>query len=157
MRVLVVLVMLCVLPQLARGDTVVGYRNGKPIELEVTDVDGVLVEVSTARAFVAMRDAADAAGVYLQPWSGFRSNEKQAALYEAWKAGEGNPAAKPGYSNHQSGRAVDINLLGVPKETYAWLTKNASRFGFRRTVPSEPWHWEYSPPSRVAASRHARR
>jgi len=81
---------------------------------------------------------------------------KQTELYEAWKVGAGNPAAKPGFSNHQSGRAIDINLLGVPKETYAWLKKNAARYGFRRTVPSEPWHWEYSPPRRAVA-RGARR
>lgn len=141
-----VIVLLCVLAQLAHAEGVVGYRNGKPVELEVTEVDGVVVEVGTARAFVAMRDAADKDGVYLQVWSGFRSHEHQARLYEDWKAGLGNPAARPGYSNHQSGRALDINLLGVPRETYAWLVKHASRFGFRRTVAKEPWHWEYSPP-----------
>jgi LAS superfamily LD-carboxypeptidase LdcB len=151
-----VLVLLCALAHVAHADVVVGYRNGKAIELEVTDVDGVAIEATTARAFIAMRDAAADAGVYLQPWSGFRSNEKQAQLYEDWKAGVGNPAAKPGYSNHQSGRALDINLLGVPKATYAWLVKNAARYGFRRTVASEPWHWEYSSPRRVA-SRRARR
>ena len=24
-----------------------------------------------------------------------------------------------------------------------WLNRNAARFGFQRTVPSEDWHWEY--------------
>jgi len=24
-----------------------------------------------------------------------------------------------------------------------WLERNARRFGFRRTVPTEPWHWEW--------------
>ncbi len=132
---------------------VVGYRNGKAINLEVILVDGVEVEVATAQAFIKMRDVADEDGVYLQAWSGFRSNERQAELYAAWKAGMGNPAAKPGYSNHQTGRAIDINLLGVPKETFAWLTANAARFGFKRTVPSEPWHWEYTPPRKVARRR----
>lgn len=103
-----------------------------------------------------MRDAADADGVYLQAWSGFRSNERQAQLYADWKAGYGNPAAKPGFSNHQSGRAIDINLLGVPRETFEWLKKNAARYGFRRTVQSEPWHWEYTPPRRRAVVRRAR-
>jgi LAS superfamily LD-carboxypeptidase LdcB len=145
-----------VLAHVARAETVVGYRSGKAIPLEVTEVDGVLIEATTARAFIAMRDAAAEAGVYLQPWSGFRSNEKQAHLYADWKAGIGNPAAKPGYSKHQSGRALDINLLGVPKETFAWLTKHASRYGFRRTVASEPWHWEYSPPRRAVARRAQR-
>lgn len=150
-----VIVVLCLLAQVARAEVVVGYRNGKPMKLEVTEVDGVLVEVKTARAFIAMRDAAAEDGVELVVWSGFRSHERQAELYAEWKAGHGNPAARPGYSNHQSGRALDINLLGVPPETYAWLLENASRFGFRRTVPKEPWHWEYSP-RRTAASRRAR-
>ena len=150
-----VLLVLCLLAQVAHAETVDGYRNGKRVELEVTDVDGVQVEVKTASAYVLMRDAAAEDGVDLQVWSGFRSNERQAELYEAWKAGYGNPAAKPGYSNHQSGRAIDINLLGVPPETYAWLLKHAGRFGFKRTVPKEPWHWEFTPP-RGAARRRAR-
>lgn len=157
-----VLIVLCMLAQLARAEIVVdgtngesevrkvvGYRNAKAIRLEVTEVDGVPLEVSTARAFLKMRKAAGEQGVYLQAWSGFRSNDEQAELYAAWKAGSGNLAARPGYSNHQSGRAIDINLLGVPNETYAWLKRNAARYGFRRTVRSEPWHWEYSPPRRA--------
>lgn len=153
-RVIVLLCLLC-LAQVARAEVVTGYRNGKPIELEVTEVDGALVEVATARAFLAMREAAaDAEGVVLQVWSGFRSNENQARLYDEWKAGVGNPAARPGYSNHQSGRALDINLLGVPPETFAWLLKNAGRFGFRRTVAKEPWHWEYSPPRTARRRRY---
>lgn len=149
------IVALCLLAELARAEVVVGYRNGKAVELEVTEVDGVRVEVGTAAAFVAMRDAAGEDGVYLQVWSGFRSHDHQARLYDDWMAGVSNPAARPGYSNHPSGRALDINLLGVPPETFAWLVKNASRFGFRRTVAKEPWHWEYSP--RRAVARRAPR
>jgi LAS superfamily LD-carboxypeptidase LdcB len=151
-----VLLIVCLLAQRAHAETetVDGYRNGKRIELQVTDVDGVYVEVKTATAFVAMRDAAAEDGVELVVWSGFRSNERQKELYDDWKAGYGNPAAKPGYSNHQSGRAIDINLLGVPPETYAWLLKHAGRFGFKRTVPKEPWHWELVP--RRAVPRRAR-
>ena len=40
-------------------------------------------------------------------------------------------------SNHQNGRALDLT-------TSPWLTDNAARFGFRRTVPSEAWHYEFS-------------
>jgi hypothetical protein len=52
-----------------------------------------------------------------------------------------NLAAKPGYSNHQSGSALDLNTSAPG--VYAWLSKNAGKFGFKRTVPSEAWHWEY--------------
>lgn len=135
--------------------TVVGYRNGKPMPLTVIEVDGVLVEVKTARAYIAMRDAAAAAGVYLSPWSGFRDNERQAELYADWKAGYGVRAAKPGYSNHQSGLAIDIGVYDESDDTYLWLAQNGGHFGFRRTVPDEPWHWEYSPPRKVAPKKRA--
>jgi hypothetical protein len=47
-----------------------------------------------------------------------------------------NLAAAPGYSNHQSGRALDLTVS-------SWLANNAARFGFKRTVPSEAWHYEF--------------
>jgi LAS superfamily LD-carboxypeptidase LdcB len=51
---------------------------------------------------------------------------------------------KPGWSNHQDGKAYDFNVTDLPK-VYAWLVGNAHSFGFVRTVPSERWHWEYLP------------
>ena len=48
--------------------------------------------------------------------------------------------AKPGQSNHESGRAIDVNA--TPKE-YAWMVKNAHSFGWIRTVPSERWHFTH--------------
>jgi D-alanyl-D-alanine carboxypeptidase len=65
--------------------------------------------------------------------------------------------AAPGYSEHHTGRAVDIATRGCPPLTEAfdatdafrWLTNNAVRFGFEMTFPRdnpygiayEPWHW----------------
>src|SRR6185436_12849709 len=51
-----------------------------------------------------------------------------------------NRAARPGYSNHQSGTALDLNASASGVGT--WLTRNASRYGFTRTVPDEAWHYE---------------
>jgi LAS superfamily LD-carboxypeptidase LdcB len=54
-----------------------------------------------------------------------------------------NPrTGKPGWSNHQDGKAYDFNVTGFPI-VYAWLVKNALAHGFVRTVLSERWHWEY--------------
>jgi len=48
-------------------------------------------------------------GYPLRVSSGFRSREKQAELYERWKAGlSGLPAAPPGTSKHEIGLAVDV-------------------------------------------------
>ncbi|MEK6885033.1 MAG: M15 family metallopeptidase, partial [Nanoarchaeota archaeon] len=49
----------------------------------------------------------------------------------------------PGFSNHQNGRAIDVNT-GVPA-VYKWMVTNGLKYGFVRTVASERWHWEYLP------------
>ncbi len=120
-----------------------GYVNGRRFNLCVTTVDGKLVGVRTARAFLRMRAAARARGIRIGIVSGFRTMAQQRYLYHLYVTGRGNLAARPGYSNHQSGLALDLNTAsgGV----YRWLANNGSRFGFRRTVPSEAWHWEYRP------------
>ena len=65
-----------------------------------------------------------------------------------------NLAATPGTSQHQNGRAFDIDLgystndtkqphPEAMTETYKWLLLNAHKYGFVRTVANERWHWEY--------------
>lgn len=137
----------CLLLMLVRtasgGDgahSALGYRNGRPLAIQLVVVDRIRVEIRTAEAFRAMQRAAEADGIGLVIRSGFRTHESQGALYQRWRAGGGNPAARPGFSNHQSGRALD--LVVQETTTLAWLDRNARRFGFRRTVPTEPWHWE---------------
>lgn len=118
-----------------------GYRQGSRQTIEVVMVGDSAVELTTARAFLAMRDAAALAGISLTIESGFRTHAEQTVLYSAWRKGRGNRAARPGESNHQSGRALDLSVRSP--DTLAWLSANASRFGFKRTVAGEPWHWEY--------------
>lgn len=119
-----------------------GYESGAARSICVATVDGKQVEVNTANAFLAMRAAAARDGVSIYIVSGFRTMEHQRYLYQLYLSGRGNLAAPPGYSNHQNGLALDLNTSdgGV----YSWLSRNASRFGFRRTVPSEEWHWEHN-------------
>jgi hypothetical protein len=119
-----------------------GYESGSPRRICVATVDGKMVEINTANAYLAMKAAASRDGVSMYIVSGFRTMEHQRQLYNLDLAGRGNLAAPPGYSNHQNGLALDLNTSdpGV----YNWLARNASRFGFRRTVPSEEWHWEHN-------------
>ncbi len=105
--------------------------------------DDAVCEVHTARAFrVAMartRRARPASDLSVR--SGFRTRSKQAALYKLYRKGEGNLAAAPGYSNHESGRALDLYV--TRGDALSWLEHNAGHYGFHRTVPGEAWHWEY--------------
>ena len=118
-----------------------GYVEGRAVRIVVTRLDDKPVEVHTAAAYGRMYAAAQRDHVRLRIVSGFRTMAHQQALYRAYRRGRGNLAAVPGQSNHQSGHALDLNTSspGVLR----WLERNARRFGFRRTVPTEPWHWEW--------------
>lgn len=119
-----------------------GYRRGKKTPITIVTIDREPIERATANAYWAMRDAAATDGVELMIFSAFRSPAQQEYFYQCYRTCACNscaPAAKPGYSNHQMGRAVDIAMWpGV----HDWLLANAKRFGFIATVKSEPWHWE---------------
>ena len=128
----------------------VGYVNGKPITLTLVTVDGKPVEVSTAAAFAQLRAAARAHGVNLRVVSGFRTFDEQEHLHQCFLTGRrnnGNFAQPPGYSSHQSGRALDLTVRA--DGTLSWLRENARLFHFYETVPDEPWHWEWLPPTPV--------
>jgi LAS superfamily LD-carboxypeptidase LdcB len=134
----------------ADARTVTGYSHGEPIKIKLVEVSGVELEAATAQAFRAMAKAARKHGIEIAIRSGFRSQEKQKELYRDYRHGWGHLAARPGYSNHQSGRALDIYITDY--RVYEWLKEHAADFGFRRTVRKEAWHWEY-----VGGQRAARR
>jgi D-alanyl-D-alanine carboxypeptidase len=116
-----------------------------------------------ARAWAAMRDAAARDCVALDAISGYRSHDYQLGIFER-KIARGQSIAQiltvnaaPGYSEHHSGRALDIGTPDEPPaeesfentDAFAWLKKNAGEFGFRMSYPRgnpngivyEPWHW----------------
>ncbi|HSO32666.1 MAG TPA: M15 family metallopeptidase [Labilithrix sp.] len=122
-----------------KEQTATAYQSGKPFSIQVINVGGKAVSKTTGHAFLKMQAAANTAGVKLSLTSGFRTQAEQTHLYNCYRTGScnnGNLAARPGYSNHQNGFALDLS-------TSSWLTKNASKYGFVRTVPKEAWHYEY--------------
>ncbi len=121
-----------------------GYRSGDPFSIRVVTVDARPVERATANAYIAMQEQARQAGVTLRIISGFRTMDQQEYLYGCYincSCNNCNLAARPGYSNHQSGHALDLNT--AESGVLSWLNNHADEFGFSRTVPSEDWHWEY--------------
>ncbi|WP_414650047.1 M15 family metallopeptidase [Dokdonella sp.] len=116
-----------------------------------------------ARAYARMTAAAAADAIELQLVSAYRSAEYQFGILER-KLARGQAieailrvSAAPGYSEHHSGRAVDLTTPGFAaleeafehSSAFAWLVANAQRFGFRLSYPRdnphgiayEPWHW----------------
>lgn len=120
---------------------VTAYVNGQSRSISVVPVgNGAYLRADAARAWQRMQDAARADGINLSATSGFRTMAEQEALYAQY----GSPrAARPGYSNHQNGIAMDIGGVGG-RGTAAdrWLLANGSRFGFRN-LPSEFWHYDF--------------
>jgi zinc D-Ala-D-Ala carboxypeptidase len=122
-----------------------------------------------AYAWAGMRDAAKREDVELLPISGFRSVARQAELIRDKLAGGQSLAdvlryvAAPGFSEHHTGRALDIGSpehIELDEEfagtaAFRWLERNAGRFGyslsFQRGNPHgigyEPWHWCWHPRS----------
>jgi LAS superfamily LD-carboxypeptidase LdcB len=125
----------------AHAEKTTGYVAGTKTSLRITEINGKDVEVRTAKAFRVMARAAAKHGVDLKIRSGFRSFAKQAKLYKQYRKGQGNLAAPPGYSNHESGRALDLNV--TDHKAFDWLQSHGATYGFHRTVPGEAWHWEY--------------
>jgi D-alanyl-D-alanine carboxypeptidase len=132
-----------------------------------TDGRDKMLTPAAAKAWLAMRARAKSDGVELLLVSAFRSLDFQAALIRG-KLQRGHFLedvlkinAPPGYSEHHSGRAIDVGTQGIEPleesfdrtEAFAWLSKNAQRFGFSMSYPKdnpqgflyEPWHWCYHP------------
>jgi len=132
-----------------------------PFEMSF-DSSKIYVTKETKEALLKMAEAAKKGGILLIADSGFRSVWFQKLIIQRrLEKGEKYEklitfVAPPGYSQHHTGRAVDF----VPSEarfahtdTFKWLKRNASKFGFYETypedstglVPWESWHWVYQP------------
>lgn len=121
-----------------------------------------------AKRWREMVEAAAGDGIRLLIVSGFRSFEYQAGLIRN-KLDAGQTIgdiltvnAAPGFSQHHSGRAVDIATPGSrpltedfeDSEAWAWLSRHAADHGFSMTYPRdnpdgfiyEPWHWALNDP-----------
>jgi len=121
---------------------------------------------AAAVAFKELREAARQEGIAIMPISGYRGLYIQKYLFDKGVKEYGSPEraarwyAPPGYSEHHTGLALDIADQAHPEcdtqacfestRAYAWLAKNAPRFGFELSFPKnggevsfEPWHWRF--------------
>ena len=116
-------------------------------------------------AFIGMWNQANNDGIYLIINSSYRTYEEQQQVYDSYKDSRGTTyadsiAARPGYSEHQTGLSLDIfsteytttsNFKGSP--AHEWLVNNAYKYGFIQRYQEdteeltgfaeEAWHWRY--------------
>jgi len=118
-----------------------------------------------AASWKKMRIGACKDGVQLEIVSAFRSVAKQKSIIDN-KLKQGKKlesilkvSAAPGYSEHHTGRAIDITTPGCEPlnekfeftEAFDWLVQNGSAYSFSLSYPKdnssgiayEPWHWAY--------------
>jgi D-alanyl-D-alanine carboxypeptidase len=124
-----------------------------------------LLTQETAIAWSKMKSEAFTQDISLIIVSAFRSFDRQVEIVQhSLEQGEDfesifKTSAPPGYSEHHTGRAIDIGTMGCEPlseefgktEAFEWLKVNANKFGFRLSYPKnnpygfkyEPWHWFY--------------
>lgn len=112
-------------------------------------------------AFLSLSSDAKAIGLNIYASSGYRSYSNQKYIYENYVSMDGKEnadrySARAGYSEHQTGLAIDVNTIDMTFDNTsesAWLRENAYKYGFIIRYPKgkeeitgymyEPWHIRY--------------
>ena len=125
---------------------------------------------ATSAAWSHMKSQAQHDGINLLMVSAFRSVQRQTEIIQQ-KLDAGlsiadilSVCAPPGFSEHHTGRALDISSPGHTDleeafehtPAFQWLARQAHRFGFSLSYPRgnvngigfEPWHWCWHSPAR---------
>ena len=138
-------------------------KNLKNINLKYSRRGMKLVNYAKT-AFEDMAKAAAKKKYSIVAMSSYRGYKYQVNLYEKYKKKDGKDAAdkysaRPGFSEHQTGLAVDVyngkidfNNFEKTKE-FKWMQKNAYKYGFILRFPKdkekltgyqyESWHYRY--------------
>ena len=120
---------------------------------------GLTPETDAAFKELVAGAANDGISIYLS--SGFRSYDLQSQIYNNYVNAYGQAtadtfSARPGFSEHQTGMAIDVNIvddnfIGTPEAI--WIENHCSEYGFILRYPFgkqdvtgykyEPWHIRY--------------
>ena len=142
------------------------YNSDNMVKVSNTYAYGTdqMLTSDTFEAFKEMWTSAKSEGLTLIINSSYRSYEDQENVYEYYKATKGEEeadliAAHPGFSEHQTGMALDLQTYGSTGKTFEnfdefkWLEKNAYKYGFILRYPKdkeyltgyeyESWHFRY--------------
>ncbi len=167
------------------------------VDSKYTDNRRLYLRQETYEAFIRMHDAALQSDIKLIIISATRNFNSQKYIWERKWSGKtlvdgknlaetvNDPVERariilrfssmPGTSRHHWGTDIDLNALdnkyfstGEGKETYYWLTKHASEYGFCQTYTpkgstrptgyeEEKWHWSYLPLARLFLDQYTQK
>lgn len=138
-------------------------------KINLTTIGDVKVSSALVNDLREMRDAAEKDSVTLYIDNAYRTSAEQEQTFkdtvseynqraqtETNKQRANNAAALPGYSEHETGLAIDFSFEGNAKrqaDMWSWLSENAYKYGFILRYPDgkrpitgykyEPWHYRY--------------
>lgn len=124
--------------------------------IDLVSVRGIVVNSAIAEQTEGLLAAMEAEGFVLRG-GGYRSHTAQISLrrahcgtsnYAIWQMPASRcrpPTARPGRSDHETGRAIDFTYNGRiisrrNSDVFRALQRIAPQYGFKN-LPSEPWHW----------------
>lgn len=146
----------------ARLCAIPGFRSGSSESTPgssyyISGADGnVIVNARVSNAVLGIYKAARNSGLTLSANSSFRTMQHQKDLCNAntlCRNGNYTYVARPGYSSHQLGVAVDFagpttkggstcaTRATSGSATWGYLLRNARRWGFEQ-YSAESWHWD---------------
>ena len=137
-------------------DEASGEQSPVVVPVDVDPFFSIEVHEDIAEQTRALYDAAFDAGLDLGGW-GYRPIQRQIELraahcggtdYDIWHKPVfecAPPTARPGFSKHEQGRAIDFTVHGASIQShdnpaFLWLRQHGPQFGFVN-LESEPWHW----------------
>lgn len=147
-----------------------GYVPPRLVNPAVPTVSSAKTKMTpeAAKALESLFKKAEKDGIRLTAISGYRSYERQRAIFNSNVKRKGSEAAanrfsaRPGQSEHQTGLAMDVSSAAMGftlSQSFAntregkWLKENAPYFGFILRYPKgkegitgyqfEPWHIRY--------------
>ena len=135
-------------------------------QIQVEENFFVVLEKETATKYVQLRQRLLSLGIHVEVVSGYRSHKTQERIWRDSVAAHGEQhtrryVAKPGYSEHQTGLALDLTLYDARGnmvaeddiEAHARFFPYLHTFGFILRYPAgkedvtgypfEPWHIRY--------------
>lgn len=142
------------------------YRDSiEIVDIQVEDDFFVALEKETAEKYLQLRSHLASLGVRVEVLSGYRFQTTQERIWNEAAHDEGHAqryVAKPGYSEHQTGLALDLSLYDDQGNrieddddvaAYSKLFPHLHKFGFILRYPAgkedvtgypfEPWHIRY--------------
>lgn len=140
------------------------YLNKNFVPNNLVSVDNTKLTLVAAKEFINMKNDAKKYNLNIRAISGYRSYDYQNNLYNNYVSTDTQEkadtySARAGYSEHQTGLAVDISNEKKPytefenTDEFDWLQQNAYKYGFILRYPKgkeyitgymyEAWHYRY--------------